>query len=186
MTLRFSWLRGTLLALWRFPSHSPFWPFGAILVHRHSLVVCESPYSPGYSILFSMLGSLLVTWCSRLISQHPTSHSAPSWQLGIRTTESSWLLCALLFTPLDSTTSTLLPILYPFGSLTLSLQSSAPTYLFSAILAIPCPPGCLRPPSPRLLSSFLTAPDPLDFSTSYWHLDDPLVTWHSSRCSVPF
>ena len=42
-----------------------------------------------YSVLSWLLGSLLFTGCSRLTSQRPTSHFAPSWPLGIRTSNRS-------------------------------------------------------------------------------------------------
>ena len=61
--------------------------------------------------------------------------------------------------------------------------SSVRAYLFGAILAMSCAPGCFAPS--WLLSDFLTSWDPLGFSASHWPLSDPLVTWHSSRCSAP-
>ena len=98
LTLRFFWLRDTLLG-----SLALCQPLVLLVVRRcsgSSTLSCSlSPYSPGCSILFSVLGSLLVTWCSRLTSQHHTIHSASSRPLGIRTTESSWLPCALLVYP---------------------------------------------------------------------------------------
>ena len=80
-----SWLSGAFLA-----TNRPF------AVRRHSVpsAPCSSLSPYCYSVLSWLLGSLLFTGCSRLTSQRPSSHSAYSWLLGIRTIEPSCLLCA--------------------------------------------------------------------------------------------
>ena len=80
------------MAVRRFPSHlALFWLFDAIPAHQRPLVICRLAFT--YSILAWLLGSLVFTWCSRLTSQRPASHSSPPWPPGIRTIDPSRLLC---------------------------------------------------------------------------------------------